>query len=76
MTTLLSPAEARARLHMGENQLYALIKRREIAVVQRGRKYLIPESEVERFIQREIVPAKRSFFKSHRSSLSTSREAR
>ena len=46
MTTLLSPAEARARLHMGENQLYALIKRREIAVVQRGRKFLIPESTV------------------------------
>jgi len=45
-TTLLSPTEARARLRMGENQLYALIKRREIAVVQRGRKFLIPESTV------------------------------
>lgn len=72
-TTLLGPTEVRARLHMGENQLYALIKGREIAVVKRGRKYLIPESEVERFIQQEITPAKRSFFKSHRSSLSPTR---
>lgn len=70
MINLLTPAEARKHLHMGRNQLYARIKRREIAVVQRGRKYFIPESEVERFIQQEIIPAKRSFFKSHRSSLS------
>ena len=61
-TVLLTPAEVRARLRMGRNQLYERIQRREIAVVKRGRKYLIPESEVERFIQQEIIPAKRQFF--------------
>lgn len=69
MTTLLTPAEARARLHMGQNQLYDRIKRREIAVIQRGRKFLIPESEVERLILQELIPAKRQFFKSHRQSV-------
>jgi hypothetical protein len=59
---------------MGKNQLYARIQRREIAVVKRGRQYFVPESEVERFLLQEIVPAKRSFFKSHRQSLSSSRD--
>jgi excisionase family DNA binding protein len=71
--TILTPSEARARLRMGRNQLYSLIERREIAVVKRGRKYFVPESEVERFLLQELIPAKRSFFKSHRSSLSTPR---
>jgi excisionase family DNA binding protein len=75
MTNLLTPAEARARLRMGRNQLYGLIQRREIAVVKRGRQYFVPESEIERFLLQELVPAKRSFFGSHRPSLSTPRES-
>lgn len=55
---------------MGRDQLYERIKRREIAVVQRGRKFFVPESEVERLIQQELIPAKRQFFKSHRPNLS------
>lgn len=70
--TLLTPSEARARLHVGRNALYELIERREIAVVKRGRKFLIPESEVERLNLRDLIPAKRSFFP-HRSRLQSSR---
>jgi excisionase family DNA binding protein len=74
--TLLTPAEARERLRMGRNQFYALIKRREIAVVQRGRKYFIPEPEIDRIIRQTLIPAKRSFFKSHRSTLSVIAETK
>ena len=74
--TLLTPAEARERLRMGRNQLYEIIKRREIAVIRRGRKLLIPEPEIDRIIRQEIIPAKRTFFKSHRSNLSSSAETR
>jgi len=69
--TLLTPAEARTRLRMGRNALYELIERREIAVVKRGRKLLIPESEVDRLNARDLIPAKRSFFNRHRSGLSS-----
>ncbi len=65
-SALLTPAEARARLRMGRNTLYELIKRREISVVKIGRKVLVPDYEIERFIQSRIIPAKRSFFRSHR----------
>ena len=68
--TLLTPAEARERLRMGRNQFYEVIKRREVAVIQRGRKYFIPEPEIDRIIRQELIPAKRTFFKSHRSTLS------
>ena len=71
MTQLLTPDEARKLLRMGRNQFYELIKCRKVAYVQRGRKYLIPSSEIDQLIQREIVPAKRAFFKSHRQSLSS-----
>ena len=74
--TLLTPAEARERLRMGRNQFYEIIKRREIAVIRRGRKLLIPEPEIDRIIRQEIIPAKRAFFKSHRSNLSCSTETR
>ena len=74
--TLLTPAEARERLRMGRNRFYEIIKRREIAVIRRGRKLLIPEPEIDRIIRQEIIPAKRPFFKSHRSNLSCSAETR
>lgn len=76
MTTLLTVAEARERLRMGRNQFYEIIKQREIAVIRRGRKILIPEPEIDRIIRQEIIPAKRAFFKSHRSNLSCSAETR
>jgi len=71
ITVLLTPAEARKLLRMGRNQFYDRIKRREITVIRRGRKYLVPESEIERFIQQEIIPAKRNFFKPTNRKLRT-----
>ncbi len=71
--TLLTPADARARLHVGRNALYDLIKRREISVVMMGRKILVPESEIDRLIARATVPAKRAFFNRHRSNPSAPR---
>ena len=67
MTTLLTPAQARSRIHLGRNRFYELVQRREIAVVMIGRKILVPESEVEKYIQGQLVPARRSYFRSHRS---------
>ncbi len=71
MTQLLTPAEARKLLRVGRTQFYSLIKRREIAVVKIGPKYLVQQSEIEKYIQQQIIPAKREYFKHRRANLSS-----
>jgi excisionase family DNA binding protein len=64
--TLLTAREVQARLRMGRNSVYELAKKREITTVKIGAKVLFPEAEVEAFIRRNTIPAKRNFLGSHR----------
>ena len=63
MTKLLTHAEVKARLRIGRNGVYDLAKRREISVTRIGGRLFFPEDEVEAFIQRNTIPARRAFFK-------------
>jgi excisionase family DNA binding protein len=63
---LLTAREVRVRLRLGRNSVYELAKKREITTVKIGAKVLFPQDEVEAFIRRKTVPAKRNFFGSHR----------
>lgn len=65
MTALMTPREVQARLRIGRNAVYALAKDREISSVRIGSKVLFLEAEVEAFVRRNTVPAKRNFFGSH-----------
>jgi excisionase family DNA binding protein len=56
-------------LRLGRNAVYALAREREISSVRIGAKVLFLEAEVEAFIRRKTVPAKRNFFGSHNSHL-------
>jgi len=60
--TLLTAREVQARLRLGRNSVYELAKKREITTVKIGAKVLFPQDEVEAFIRRNTVPAKRNFF--------------
>jgi excisionase family DNA binding protein len=60
--TLLTAREVQARLRLGRNSVYELAKKREITTVKIGSKVLFPEAEVEAFVRRNTVPAKRNFF--------------
>ena len=64
--TLLTVREVQVRLRLGRTAVYELAKKREITTVKIGAKVLFPEAEVEAFIRRKTVPAKRNFFGSHR----------
>jgi excisionase family DNA binding protein len=63
---LLTAREVQARLRLGRNSVYELAKKREITTVKIGAKVLFPQDEVEAFIRKNTVPAKRNFFGSHR----------
>lgn len=71
MITLLTAREVQARLKIGRNAVYALVKAREIAVVRLpGRKTLrFLEDEIESLVDRKTIRAKRNFFGSHNSHL-------
>jgi excisionase family DNA binding protein len=60
--TLLTAREVQVRLRLGRNSVYELAKKREITTVKIGAKVLFPQDEVEAFIRRKTVPAKRNFF--------------
>lgn len=62
----LTAREAQARLRIGHNMIYDLARRREITYIRVGGKFLFPEEEVEAFIRKNTVPAKKNFFGSHR----------
>jgi predicted DNA-binding transcriptional regulator AlpA len=64
MMSLLTPREVQARLRIGRNAVYGLVKAREISVVRLpGRKTLrFLENEIEDLVDRNTVPAKRNFF--------------
>ena len=64
--TLLTAREVQARLRLGRNSVYDLAKKREITTVKIGMKVLFPQDEVDAFIRRNTVPAKKNFFGSHR----------
>jgi len=64
--TLLTAREVQARLRLGRNLVYKLAKKREITTVKIGTKVFFPQDEVEAFIRRNTVPAKRNFLGSHR----------
>jgi excisionase family DNA binding protein len=63
---LLTAREVQARLRLGRNSVYDLAKKREITTVKIGMKVLFPQDEVDAFIRRNTVPAKKNFFGSHR----------
>ena len=67
--TLLTVREVQVRLRLGRNSVYELAKKREITTVKIGAKVLFLEAEVEAFIRRKTVPAKREYFKSHNQHL-------
>lgn len=69
--TLLTAREVQARLRLGRNAVYALAREREISSVRIGAKVLFLEAEVEAFIRRNTVPAKRNFFGSKSMSHTT-----
>jgi len=64
--TLLTAREVQARLRVGRNAVYELARNREITTVKIGTKILFPKDEVEAFVRRSTVPAKRNFLGSHR----------
>lgn len=64
--TLLTAREVQARLRVGRNSVYELAKKREITTVKIGSRVFFPQDEVEAFVRRNTVPAKRNFFGSHR----------
>jgi len=67
--TLLTVREVQVRLRLGRNSVYELAKKREITTVKIGAKVLFLEAEVEAFIRRNTVPARREYFKSHNQHL-------
>ncbi len=62
----LTAREAKAKLHVSLNMVYELARRREITYIRIGVKLLFPEDELEAFIRKNTVPAKKNFFGSHR----------
>jgi excisionase family DNA binding protein len=60
-TILLSVKEASVRLRLGKTTVYALAREREISTVRIGAKILFPAAEIEAYIKRRTVPAKRQF---------------
>jgi excisionase family DNA binding protein len=66
MTSLLTAREVQARLRIGRNGVYDLVKERKISVVRLpGRKTLrFLEDEIEALVDRNTVPARRNFFRS------------
>ncbi len=62
----LTAREAQAKLRIGRNTIYDLARRREITYIRIGTKILFPEEELEAFIRKNTVPAKKNFFGSHR----------
>jgi excisionase family DNA binding protein len=66
MMTLLTPAEAQKEYHLGRDFVRRLIRDRKIPVVPLGpRKVLLPRDGLEAFLQRNTIPARREYFKSH-----------
>ncbi len=64
--TLLTPAEAQKEYHLGRDFVRRLIRDRKIPVVPLGpRKVLLPRDGLEAFLQRNTIPARREYFKSH-----------
>ena len=62
---LLTAREVQARLRLGRNSVYELAKKRQISSVRIGAKVLFLETEVEAYVKRCTVPAKRQFLGSH-----------
>jgi len=76
MTEQLLASDLRSKLRergirVSKNTLYRLAREREITTVKIGAKVLFPEAEVEAFIRRKTVPAKRNFFGSKSVSHTT-----
>jgi excisionase family DNA binding protein len=59
---LLTAREVQARLRIGRNAVYALARDREISSIRIGVKLLFSEAEVEAYVRRHTIPAKRNFF--------------
>ena len=62
----LTAREAQVKLRIGRNMIYDLARRREITYIRIGARILFPEEELESFIRKNTVPAKKNFFGSHR----------
>ena len=66
MTSLLTPAQARKEYNLGRDFVRRLIRDRKIPVIPLGpRKVLLPKDGLEAFLQKQTIPARREYFKSH-----------
>ena len=54
MQNILSTKEVSQKLHMGINQTRELIKRKDFPKIIIGRKYIIPEDELEKWVIKNL----------------------
>jgi excisionase family DNA binding protein len=55
---MLTPAELADRWHVSAETVRKMCRDQELGHLPIGRKYLIPESEAERYEEREFIPAR------------------
>jgi excisionase family DNA binding protein len=48
----ITPEDFRRRVGIGRNKVYELLRQKKIAYVKPGRRYLIPATEVDRYMAR------------------------
>jgi len=66
MIAFLTPAQARKEYNLGRDFVRRLIRDRKIPVIPLGpRKVLLPKDGLEAFLQKQTIPARREYFKSH-----------
>jgi excisionase family DNA binding protein len=73
---LLSVREAAKELRLCKDVLYEMAAAGEIDHYRLRGRIFIPREAIEKYLKANFYPAKRAFFKSHRSSLSCSAEPR
>jgi len=67
---LLSVREAAKELHLCKDVLYEMAAAGEIDHYRLRNRIFISKEAIEKYLKANFYPAKRSFFRSHRSSLS------
>jgi len=66
VNALLTIREAQEEYHLGRDFVRRLIRDRKIPVISLGpHKILLPRDGLEAFLQKQTIPARREYFKSH-----------
>ena len=61
MTILLTAREVQSRLRLGRKAVYALARERKLSSAKIGTRLVFKEAEVEAYVKRLMLPAKRQF---------------